>query len=126
MEPIVLAEREASSMTSHWTEYLCIRLNEDGSVVLFTGRYTALADAADYFDEESRAHDLPSLIDGQDVIGVEDDYVVGGELSYFEDEEAVDITEFRPNAVDAWLTESGWIEDVSLQEVKQARAKVEA
>lgn len=43
----ILAEREASGMTSTWDEFLCVELNKDQSFTLYTGRREVLAEASD-------------------------------------------------------------------------------
>jgi hypothetical protein len=81
--PKILQTREASSMVSTWNEYLRVDRNGDGTAKLEICRYEALTEAE--YDEDGNELPLPAQIDGKDVIGVEDDYVVGGSLSCWDD-----------------------------------------
>jgi len=107
----VIAERTNSSMTSHWKEYLCLTYGDKANYKIFEGRYDALADANDFFVEEEEDYDLPEYIDDNKVFGIEDGYVVGGELSYFDKEEAIEFNYFGELALIKWLKDFGWNEE---------------
>lgn len=85
LTPIVIAQRERSSLASTWNEYLCLSEGETESYKLFTGQYESLAELNDCYDEELEDYVLPEQIDGKAVMGIEDDYVVGGELQQQDD-----------------------------------------
>jgi hypothetical protein len=108
----ILASREQSSMVSTWTEYLCLQRDEAGGYKLFTGQYEALAEREQFFNEETGEYDIPDAIDGQVVVGVDDDYVVGGELGCFDDEQAVTFKSVDEEGVARWLEASGWSKSV--------------
>jgi hypothetical protein len=105
---MILASREQSSMVSTWTEYLCLQQDESGGYKLFTGRYEALAECKQFFNEETGECDIPEEINGQQVVGVDDDYVVGGELGCFDNEQVVFSKSLDDKVVATWLQASGW------------------
>jgi len=121
---MILASREQSSMVSTWTEYLCLQRDHTGGYKLFTGQYEALAERERFFNEETGDYDIPDEIDGQVVIGVDDDYVVGGELAHFDDEQAVSFTSPGDQVVADWLRTSGWSEKVDPATIRGALGKL--
>ena len=121
---MILASREQSSMVSTWTEYLCLQRDDTKGYKLFTGQYEVLAEREHFFNEETGDYDIPDEIDGQVVDGVEDDYVVGGDLGYFDDEQAVSFTLSDCQAVADWLKTSGWSEKVDPATIRGALGKL--
>jgi hypothetical protein len=106
--PKILKTREASSMVSAWNEYLRLDKNDDGTAKLEFCQYEALAEAE--CDEDGNELPLPAQIDGKDIIGVEDGYVVGGSLSCWDDGFLV----FGIGEIDAaitWLKSNGFKTD---------------
>ena len=120
----IIASREQSSMVSTWTEYLCLQRDDDEGYKLFTGQYEALAEREQFFNEETGDYDIPDEIDGQVVVGVDDDYVVGGELGYFDDQQAVSFKSPGDGAVAEWLESSGWSDKVDPESIRAALGKV--
>lgn len=125
MNEMIVARREASGMTSVWTEYLCVRLQTDRKLIVFTGRYEGLALASEFYDEESDDFVLPESINGIPVRGVDEECVFGGELTFLNSDEAVEISDANASAVDAWLHQSRWSNVVSLDDVREALQKVQ-
>lgn len=80
--PKVISVREGWGMTSTWKEYLRLSQDDDGRAMLEVCRYEALAETP---DDEDWDGPLPEEIDGKKVVGVEDDYIVGGELARWDD-----------------------------------------
>lgn len=107
----VLAERDGSSMTSHWKEYLCLTYGNQKNYKIFEGRYEVLAEASEFNSDDKEDFDLPEFIDDKKVIGIEDGYVVGGELSYFDEEEAVEFNNLGDPKLIQWLKDFSWNED---------------
>ena len=95
-------------MASLWNEYLCLVPGEIEPYKLFIAQYEALAEAIDYFDEELEDYVLPAEIDSKQVVGVEDDYVTGGELVYQECSDTVEFTSVFDPSVEAWLDKNYW------------------
>ena len=85
----VLSRREESSMVSTWNVALCFCAGDDKRYRILEGRYTALAEAATYYNEETEEYELPTEINGLTVVGLEGDYIVGGELDWCNPEETV-------------------------------------
>lgn len=104
----IVASREGSGMTSSWEEYLCLTYGDIQPYKVFEGRYLGLAEKEDYFDEELEDYDIPEFINGEVVTGVEDDYIVGGELSYDSNDEAVEFTYLGQENLNKWLTDMKW------------------
>lgn len=102
----VLTEREESSMASVWNVYLCLKRKSEYRYELSIRRYEALVEAAEYYDDEQEDYILPDEIDGIPVVGLEDDYVVGGELQFYNDDEAIEFATLYSYAVRAWLKEN--------------------
>jgi hypothetical protein len=117
---MILVSREQSSMVSTWKEYLCLQPDVARGYRLFTGQYEALADREQFFNDETGAYDLPDEIDGKAVAALEDDYVVGGELSCFDDEQSVLFKSPDDPAVAQWLESSGWSEMVNVGAIRAA------
>jgi hypothetical protein len=86
--PKIIAVREGSGRTSVWNEYLCLNLNGPGKAAIQVCRYEALAEYERPEDDEGEIP-LPAEIDGKTVVGVEDGYIVGGELVCCDDREMV-------------------------------------
>ena len=114
----VVASREGSGMTSSWQEYLCLTYGDTKPYKVFEGRYMGLAEKEDYFDEELEDYDIPEFIDGEIVTGVEDDYIVGGELAYDSDEQAMEFIYLLDINLVNWLSEMQW--DFCTDELRQA------
>lgn len=107
-DPVIIAEREKSGMVAVWNEYLCLTKGENKPFQLFTGRYTALAARDAFYNKDTDDFDLPNKIDDMDVYGIEDDWVVGGELSWLEDSDAIEFDNPYDPALWVWLKESNW------------------
>jgi hypothetical protein len=105
---VTLASREDSGMTSVCNEYLCLTRLPDGRYRLFTGRYEGLAERSQHYNEETEDYDLPDEIDGKVVVGMEDDYVVGGSPECYDDSQVVEFSERDVETATQWLRESGW------------------
>jgi hypothetical protein len=100
--PKIIADREQASMVSCWNEYLQLTRNVDGSATIAVCQYGPLANVADFTDENDELK-LPDEIDGTPVIGVEDEWIIGGELVLVRELTYRD----APEALE-WLREDGW------------------
>jgi hypothetical protein len=78
----VLTMQEGSGMTSVWNEYFCLTPNGNGTATLEVCQYEALAEIP---QDEGWDEVLPGEIEGKKVVGVEDDFIVGGELECYDD-----------------------------------------
>jgi hypothetical protein len=96
-----------------WDEYLCLGLNEDGTVTLSSRRYDALAEVQEYIDEDGEEH-LPEMIEGKTVSGREGDYVVGGDLLPYDPE--ITLSVGQEQEAEAWLRDRGWDEKRGYEE----------
>ena len=104
----ILAVRTGSGMTSNWKEYLCLTYGDQQEYKIFEGRYNGLAEAREFYDDEAEEYELPEFIGRDKVFGVEGNYVVGGELTYFSDEQAVEFHLPGDQNLTSWLEEFRW------------------
>jgi hypothetical protein len=82
-ESIEIYSERASTMSGSWTDRIYLAEIDDGHFELSNCGPEGLQDASDFMDEDGN-YDLPAQIDGTDVGGVEDGYVVGDH--YIEDD----------------------------------------
>jgi hypothetical protein len=92
--------------------YLCVQVLETGRIELSERRYEALGACSEFRDEATAGglHPdwVPRLINGRSVVGIEEDWIAGGELLC---REPTDRLEFGPGDVhkaEAWLAGRGW------------------
>lgn len=115
----IITWREASSMASAWTEYLCVRRLSTGRARLEICQYEALAENS-FFDDDGNELPIPTHIDGKKVVTVEDGYVVGGDLACNDVHDAAQAFEFKTGdkaRVNKWLSDVHF--DLSEEELKQ-------
>lgn len=120
--PLVIAQREQSSLASTWNEYLCLSKGETRPYKLFTGQYECLAELNDYYDEELEDYALPDEIDGKAVMGIEDEYFIGGELLQQDESVAIEFASVFDAELRAWLDENGWTKLGVLPNIERAIA----
>ena len=116
--PKIIAERERSSIAACEREYLRLVRNEDGTATLAVCRYEALANAEEFINEKGEMN-LPDSIAGKTVVGIEDEWIVGGELACHGSRWTYRATEIS-NAID-WVLLNGWVPtNYILAEILQA------
>ena len=105
----------SGSPAASWTQYLVLERLEDGKFKLDIRAYELLAEVSEYYDEEKEDWNLPGQIDGKDVVGVEDEYVIGGDLlenSYdTEIDTKIIFTLPDQDILESWLKKIGWFDD---------------
>ena len=114
---ITLAQRECSALGYTWIEYLVITRGNMSRFLLATADYLALAEAIDYYDPETETHELPNQINGQKVIGLQNDYIVGGNLWINSDESGYAFDNLDDAKLAEWLKESGWDGQVRVTDI---------
>jgi len=106
----ILMSGEFSSMVSTWIEYLCLECTAD-QVVLSSRGHEVLAKLSEYAvgtkDGETQ-YEVPDLINGETVVGREDEYIVGGMLVLHDDVAEITLKERDYEAAKIWLAERGW------------------
>jgi hypothetical protein len=105
----ILLVGEFCGVHDAWHEYLCLRLNDDGTVTLSSRSLEVLAEVHAYVDEEGEEQ-LPEMIEGKTVSGREGDYVVGGDLLPHDGEAEITIPIGQEQEAEAWLRNRGWDE----------------
>ena len=106
----ILMSNEFSTMMSTWSEYLCLERTED-QVVLSSRGYEVLAELSQYAvetEDGDTEYKIPDFIDGQPVVGQEDEYIVGGELVLHDDGAEITLEARDYEAAKYWLAERGW------------------
>ena len=111
-------------MVSTWDELLCVGFGKTRSHRLYLGIYEVLGEVAEFYDEELDEPTVPDTINGKEVQGVKDDYVVGfgvEDAGYRPDDEF----EFdSPSECEGWLTEKRWLDDRLLADLSVAVLKI--
>jgi hypothetical protein len=111
--PKVVASREGSSMVSTWTEYLRLSKVASGTALLEVCMYEPIAEAPVSEDDEDPP--LPDEIGGKKVIGVDDEWIVGGDLVCVEDG-AYEFDRIRIDQAVEWLKSRYWKVTTELQD----------
>ena len=118
---IELAEREQSSIVSTWTEFLTLSSGQSKKYLIASAGYEALAEIHEFFNEDKDDYDeIPEEINGQKVVRIEGEYIVGGPLIVNSDYSGLEFDDPSDPALDAWLADSGWIELIGVDDVKKA------
>lgn len=116
----VLRCRDQYSMVSTWNELLCVGFGKTRSYRLYLGNYEVLGESAEFYDEELDELAVPDTINGKDVRGVKDGYVIGfgvEDAAYRPDDEF----EFAvPSECEGWLAENKWLDDRLLADLRGA------
>ena len=100
---LVINRSEQSSMASTWSEYLCLERKTWSNFELSIRGYELLAERTEYEDEDGEVN-LPDEIDGNVVMGTEDEYGIGGSLVHHSDDYGtVEFTNPDENDVSEWL-----------------------
>ena len=111
-------------MVSTWNELLCVGFGKTRSYRLYVGTYEVLGESAEFYDEELDELAVPDTINGKDVRGVKDGYVIGfgvEDAAYRSDDEF----EFdTPSECVGWLTETQWLDGRLLADLTAALAKL--
>ena len=82
---VIIASVEQSTPVSSWTEYLCLHRTAEGRWCLDVRGYEIIGPANEYQSEEGN---LPDQIDGRDVMGIQDDWVMVDNLVLHSDDYA--------------------------------------
>lgn len=117
MSETIISQRECSGPSSTWDEYLVLRCEDGQRFTLFTGKFELLAEANAYWCDQTEEYHLPSEIAGKSVLWVKDGYIVGGDLDFETEDQSLSFEGLSGETIHAWLVNSGWLEEISLQEV---------
>jgi hypothetical protein len=69
----IVASVEQSTMASTWTEHLCLHRTSEGKWCLDIRGFEVIGEASEFEDDEG---ELPEEIDGQEVVGTEDGFII--------------------------------------------------
>ena len=120
---VIVASIEQSTMASSWTEHLCLHRTAERKWCLDIRGYEVIGEASEYQNEEG---DFPDKIDGQDVIGTEDGFVVVDNLVLHSDD--YPIYEFHKVIAEEFeeifsIGNAEWCENDTIQKIRQAMLK---
>jgi len=103
-----------------WTEYLCLKCTAD-RVIISSCTHEMLGDVSPYLRGNANGHPLyvlPREVDGKRVVGIESDYLIGGDVQDWGGEKTFvfDLQDYEPeddesgeyDRLQAWLDEHGW------------------
>jgi len=113
----IIDSREGSSLASTWSENLCLKRVSQTNFELFVGGYEVVGETSEFFDEKTGVEEIPDEIDGYPVQGVEDGYVIGGEIVKNEEYGELQFSDFKAADVRGWLASVNWEHAALLQEI---------
>ena len=113
----IIDSREGSSPASTWSEDLCLKRVSQTHFELFVGGYEVVGETSEFFDEETGEEEIPDEIGGYPVQGIEDGYVIGGEIVKNEEYGEFQFSDFKAADVRDWLASVNWEHAALLQEI---------
>jgi hypothetical protein len=113
----IIDSREGSSPASTWSEDLCLKRVSQTHFQLFVGGYEVVGETSEFFDEETGEEEIPDEIGGYPVQGIEDGYVIGGEIVKNEEYGEFQFSDFKAADVRDWLASVNWEHAALLQEI---------
>ena len=120
---VIVASIKQSTMASTWTEHLCLHRTAEGKWCLDIRGYEVIGEATEYQNDEGN---LPDQIDGQDVIGTENGFVIVDDLVLHSD--SYPIYEFDKFSADEFEEtfspgNAEWCDSDTKQKIRQAVLK---
>lgn len=106
-ESIEIDSMEQATMVSSWTEYLYMNRISTTEYELVIKGHPPICEAAEYMDDNGE-YDLPDEIDGEEVWGVEDEWVLSAGLVESELYETVRFQTAEDPQLLRWFDEYGW------------------
>ena len=116
----IIDSREGSSPASTWSEDLCLKRVSQTHFELFVGGYEVVGETSEFFDEETGEEEIPDEIGGYPVQGIEDGYVIGGEIVKNEEYGEFQFSDFKAADVRDWLASVNWEHAALLQEIAES------
>lgn len=110
---------EQSTMASTWTEYLCLHRSSEGKWCIDIRGFEVVGEANEFEDEDG---ELPDKIDGWEVVGTEDGYVVVNNLVLHSDAYPVYIFDkFDANEFDELFSveNAEWCNDDTKRKIRE-------
>lgn len=107
-ELLVLDQRDGNELIPCWQDFLCIERLTDIQYELSIRIYEVLGCTESYLDKNGILC-LPEIINGKTVIGVEDEFIVGGTLIRVENEiSSFKFTYLNLEGAEQWLKRNKW------------------
>jgi hypothetical protein len=104
----IISTKYASNMMETWKVYLLLVHHPDDVFEIGVTQYPIIGLAADFYDENDDLV-MPDEIGGEKVIGVEGDYVIGGDLILDSSQySTLRFWEINEDDINDWLASEGW------------------
>ena len=116
----IISSRDGSSPASSWSEDLCLKRVSDTEFELFIGGYEFVAEVSDFFNEETEEEEVPEEIGGYPVQGIQEGYVIGGEILKNEGNGEVQFSDPEISEVKEWLASVDWNTEQVFSSIKTA------
>ena len=116
----IISSRDGSSPASSWSEDLCLKRVSDTEFELFVGGYEFVAEVSDFFNEETEEEEVPEEIGGYPVQGIQEGYVIGGEILKNEGNGEVQFSDPEISEVKEWLASVDWNTEQVFSSIKTA------
>jgi hypothetical protein len=91
-------------------EYLCVRETDSLKFELSIRGYEFLGNVVDFCDDEGEEN-IPDTINGKEVVEVLSEYIIGGELVTYKDEEVLVFSDVLDPRIPEFLKEHNWINE---------------
>ena len=114
----IICARERASMASTWNEYLCVANIARGVGRIDVCQFEPLGEY-EKEDEDGNERPIPQVVGGKTVVGIEDGYLVGGELNCCDDRQKIYTADEVDGVIDG-LRELSF--DVSEEMISEIRA----
>jgi hypothetical protein len=105
----IIDERQPPTMGDAWSEYLCIEKVGENEFELSLRIYEFLGQYADFCDDDGEFLN-PRKIDGKEVMAIEDEYIIGGDLIKKSEDEQITFRQNSTDEVRGWLKRMDWDE----------------
>ena len=79
---------------------------------VYVGGYESLADAGKFYNSATDEYDLPKMIGGKIVVGIEDGSVVGGEPEYYDEDDQLEFDDPNEPELSDWLRAKSWLDQL--------------
>ncbi len=103
---VIVSARDDQTMWSTTRVLLVLTFLDEEVILLHEGSYEYLAESSDYWDDDKEDFFFPPEINGKKVHGVEEGYLVGGEIEMGAD--SLNVVLVKPEEIEAWLRDRSW------------------
>jgi len=116
---MVLGSRSLVFQEKCWEEHLTISNGQQKTFLIATAGYSALADANEFFNIETETFDLPKTIGNLNVVGIKDNYIIGGDIWINADAQGYEFDTIDKAQLERWLEENKWTSIVDIDTIEK-------